>query len=136
MEAPFEVKMRALAFDALAEHPETAAAFIVPRARSLVAAGDRSSAVRYLTPLCAAARLLSALAKLPALATQLKTLRLPGMRLHPPCEHREVLTCSCHSSLPRMLASLTCLQHLDLSKNALGRKGMQCLAQASRAQII
>lgn len=60
MEAPFEVKMRALAFDALAEHPETAAAFLVPRARSLVAAGDRSSAVRYLTPLCAAARLLSA----------------------------------------------------------------------------
>jgi len=60
LEAPFEVKMRALAFDALAEHPETAAAFLVPRARSLVAAGDRSSAVRSLTPLCAAARLLSA----------------------------------------------------------------------------
>ena len=52
--------MRALAFDALAEHPEVAAAFLVPRARSLVAAGDPSSAVRYLTPPRALARLLSA----------------------------------------------------------------------------
>ena len=52
--------MRAWAFDSLAEHPETVAAFLVPRARSLVAAGDLASSVRYLTPWRAALRLLSA----------------------------------------------------------------------------
>jgi len=52
--------MRAWAFDSLCEHPETAAAFLVPRARSLVAVGDLSSPVRYLTPLRAVLRLLSA----------------------------------------------------------------------------
>jgi chlorophyll(ide) b reductase len=47
-------------FNILCEHPETVAAFLVPRARSVVARGDRGAAIRYLTPARVLAKLLAA----------------------------------------------------------------------------
>jgi chlorophyll(ide) b reductase len=47
-------------FNILCEHPETAAAFLVPRARTAVARGTTGTYTRYLTPLAAVGRLLSA----------------------------------------------------------------------------
>lgn len=44
----------------MAEHPETVAAFLVPRARSAVARGGSGAAIRYLTPLRALGKLLGA----------------------------------------------------------------------------
>ena len=55
--------MRAWAFDALAEHPETVAAFLCPRVRGLVLSGGgarSSSRLRYLTLPRVLARALSA----------------------------------------------------------------------------
>lgn len=48
------------AFNILCEHPETVAAFLVPRARSVVARGQVGAAIRYLTPARALAKLLTA----------------------------------------------------------------------------
>ena len=49
------------AFDVLCEHPETVAAFLVPRIRSTVACGCRSGQkIRFLTPLRAVGRFLAA----------------------------------------------------------------------------
>lgn len=48
-------------FNILCEHPETVAAYLVPRARSVVARGDAGTAIRYLTP----ARVLAKLAAAP-----------------------------------------------------------------------
>lgn len=50
-------------FNLLCEHPETAAAFLVPRMRSAVARGDVASYVRYLTPWSALWRFLTAPAR-------------------------------------------------------------------------
>jgi chlorophyll(ide) b reductase len=47
-------------FNILCEHPETVAAFLVPRARSVVARGQRGAAIRYLTPARAVGKFLSA----------------------------------------------------------------------------
>lgn len=47
-------------FNILCEHPETVAAFLVPRMRSLVARGDPASYTRYLTPTMAVYRFLTA----------------------------------------------------------------------------
>lgn len=47
-------------FNILCEHPETVAAFLVPRARSVVARGDRGAAIRYLTPARVLSKLLAA----------------------------------------------------------------------------
>lgn len=47
-------------FNILCEHPETVAAFLVPRARSVVARGDRGAAIRYLTPARVVGKLLAA----------------------------------------------------------------------------
>ncbi|PRW56949.1 putative chlorophyll(ide) b reductase chloroplastic isoform B [Chlorella sorokiniana] len=49
-----------MVFNILCEHPETVAAFLVPRARSVVARGDRGAAIRYLTPARVLAKLLAA----------------------------------------------------------------------------
>ena len=48
------------AFNILCEYPETVAAFLVPRARSVVARGQAGAAIRYLTPARALAKLLTA----------------------------------------------------------------------------
>jgi chlorophyll(ide) b reductase len=48
------------AFNLLAEHPETVAAFLVPRARAAVARAATGTYTRYLTPLSAIGRLLAA----------------------------------------------------------------------------
>ena len=48
------------AFNILCEHPETVAAYLVPRARSAVARGGSGAAIRYLTPLRVLAKLLAA----------------------------------------------------------------------------
>lgn len=45
------------AFNILCEHPETVAAFLVPRIRSVVARGQKATCIRYLTPARALARL-------------------------------------------------------------------------------
>lgn len=47
-------------FNVLCEQPETVAAFLVPRARSAIACGRSGSAIRYLTPAHALAKLLTA----------------------------------------------------------------------------
>lgn len=47
-------------FNILCEHPETVAAFLVPRVRSVVARGGSGAAIRYLTPARALAKLLVA----------------------------------------------------------------------------
>ena len=54
--------VRATGFNWFAEQPEAAAAFLVPRVRSVVAAGGpRSTAIRVLTPLSAAAKFAASL---------------------------------------------------------------------------
>ncbi|PSC70796.1 chlorophyll b reductase [Micractinium conductrix] len=48
------------AFNILCEHPETVAAFLVPRVRSVVARGQSGAAIRFLTPARAVGKLLAA----------------------------------------------------------------------------
>jgi len=50
------VTARSVVFNALAEHPETAAAFLAPRVRSAVARGADATYPKYLTPWSALAR--------------------------------------------------------------------------------
>lgn len=87
-------------FNILCEHPETVAAFLVPRARSVVARGASSTAIRYLTPLrCAAAHVLAGKGQLAALKsgyTSLLTL--------PPCH--TPLTAQDHRQVPGGPAAL------------------------------
>ncbi|KAF8066402.1 NYC1 [Scenedesmus sp. PABB004] len=52
------------AFNILCEHPETVAAFLVPRCRAAVACGLNGTYTRYLTPASALLRLLTAPARL------------------------------------------------------------------------
>lgn len=47
-------------FNILCEHPETVAAFLVPRLRSVVARGEAGTAIRFLTPTRALAKFLTA----------------------------------------------------------------------------
>jgi chlorophyll(ide) b reductase len=47
-------------FNILCEHPETVAAFLVPRVRSVVALGQAGRAIRFLTPTRALAKFITA----------------------------------------------------------------------------
>lgn len=50
-------------FNILCEHPETVAAFLVPRVKSVVARGERNTYIKFLTPASALCRFLTAPAR-------------------------------------------------------------------------
>ncbi|KAI8465292.1 MAG: hypothetical protein J3K34DRAFT_525516 [Monoraphidium minutum] len=60
LEGASHANKQARVFNILCEHPETVAAFLVPRLRSAVARGDGGSYTRYLTPASAVWRFLTA----------------------------------------------------------------------------